>query len=171
MRLFVAIQFSSNVIHELQRIQHIFARYGRGSFTKEENLHLTLAFIGETNRCGDAIDALRQIRGRFFPLTLGGIGHFDNLYWVGIRPSPALQELQQQVTTALLEAGFAIESRAFIPHLTICRHFCPDASFDLRRVEQCLSAVTCQIRDIRLLESHRPNGRLTYTERYRITLH
>ena len=48
MRLFVAIEFESDIIESLKRVQSDLKRCGlKGRFTKEENLHLTLAFIGE----------------------------------------------------------------------------------------------------------------------------
>ena len=48
MRLFVAIEFEPDIIESLKRVQSDLKRCGlKGRFTKEENLHLTLAFIGE----------------------------------------------------------------------------------------------------------------------------
>ena len=50
MRLFLAIQLSPAVREALLTAQDALRRQGRGSFPPPENLHLTLAFLGEGQR-------------------------------------------------------------------------------------------------------------------------
>ena len=50
MRLFAAIQLSPAVREALLTAQADLRRQGRGAFPPPENLHLTLAFLGETDR-------------------------------------------------------------------------------------------------------------------------
>ena len=48
MRLFIAITLSDAMKDALIDVQNTMYEHGvRGNYTKEENLHLTLAFIGE----------------------------------------------------------------------------------------------------------------------------
>lgn len=48
MRLFIEINFNEDIIEDLVRLQAEFKRCRvAGNFTKPENLHLTLVFIGE----------------------------------------------------------------------------------------------------------------------------
>lgn len=48
MRLFIAIQLDPQMKEELTDLQLYMKRLGvRGNYSHEENLHLTLAFIGE----------------------------------------------------------------------------------------------------------------------------
>ena len=48
MRLFIAINLDDNIRDALAEMQESMRRQGvRGNYTKTENLHLTLAFIGE----------------------------------------------------------------------------------------------------------------------------
>ena len=48
MRLFIAIKFNAKVINDLVKLQAELKDCGaEGNFTRPENLHLTLAFIGE----------------------------------------------------------------------------------------------------------------------------
>ena len=48
MRLFIAINLDDNIRDALAEMQESMRRQGvRGNYTKIENLHLTLAFIGE----------------------------------------------------------------------------------------------------------------------------
>ena len=50
MRLFIAVQLSEDMRDEICRVQGDLQRMGvRGNYTLRENLHLTLAFIGEHN--------------------------------------------------------------------------------------------------------------------------
>ena len=58
MRLFVAIRFSPAVEEALWTAVGDLRRQGAGTFTRRENLHLTLAFIGETDRLEDARQAV-----------------------------------------------------------------------------------------------------------------
>ena len=80
MRLFVAIALSENMKKPLLRaISELRNVATQGNFTKEENLHLTLAFIGEvsTSRVADAKRALDKVSAHPFTLALdGGIGRF-----------------------------------------------------------------------------------------------
>ena len=61
MRLFIAIQFNEQMLDALTKLQNDLRAMGvTGNYTKRENLHLTLAFIGEYGRPGDVLDAMEQ---------------------------------------------------------------------------------------------------------------
>ena len=172
MRLFVALHLSRGAEKALIRAQDVLRRHGHGNFTRPENLHLTLAFIGHTQRIGDAIAALSQLSASAFTLTLDGLGQFgSDLYWAGIRPSPQLQSLQLQVVTLLEEEGFSFEDRVFQPHLTLCRRFRSESSVDVEAVERALGGILCPIRRVSLMESLQENGKTVYRERYGKALH
>ena len=59
----------------------------RGNYTKIENLHLTLAFIGEYGDLDALNDALASVPLEPFRLALRGYGSFGNLYWAGLTVS------------------------------------------------------------------------------------
>ena len=62
MRLFIAIQFTPEIKKELTRFQNDLKRNGlTGRFVPVENLHLTLAFIGEYPNPDDVLDVLGQV--------------------------------------------------------------------------------------------------------------
>ena len=165
MRLFVAIDFSPEVVEVLLRAANVLRRQGMGNFTRRENLHLTLAFLGETERVEAASDAVMSVKADTFPLTLEKLGHFRDLYWAGVRPSTALTALQRQVAQALTDRGFTLEDRPFRPHLTLCREFRPFASsFTTEAAEKALGTPSCIIRRVRLMQSRREKGRLIYSE-------
>ena len=61
MRLFIAIQFSPEILDALVGVQSELKSFDvRGRYSPPENLHLTLAFIGEY---GDPDRVLETMRG------------------------------------------------------------------------------------------------------------
>ena len=53
MRLFIAILFEENIINALTHFQdNLKAKGVKGNFSRRENLHITLAFIGEYGNTG-----------------------------------------------------------------------------------------------------------------------
>ena len=164
MRLFVAVEISPEVKASLQMAMDALRRQGTGNFTRPENLHLTLAFIGETARVKAAVSAIQEVEAAAFSFTLSGIGRFGDLYWAGVAPSPALAELEKQVSNLLQSQGFSLENRLFRPHLTLCRAFRPKEGFDRKVAEIALGNPVCWVDRVRLMASSRFHGRLTYTE-------
>ena len=63
MRLFIAVDVSDAVKQELERLQNHLSDY-RLNFSKPENLHLTLKFLGDcdTNVKDCVIDSLKQVK-------------------------------------------------------------------------------------------------------------
>jgi 2'-5' RNA ligase len=94
----------------------------------EENLHVTLRFIGEVaaHQAEEIDHALAALRARRFALMLAGVGTFsragrETTLWVGIERSQPLDLLQSKIETALQRAGLEPERRRFVPHLTLAR--------------------------------------------------
>ncbi len=101
----------------------------RLSWTRPENWHLTLKFLGETepDRVAAATAALAGVRFPGFTLQAGGGGFFPDgrrprVLWVGlIQGGPESAALAQAVDQALTPPGFAPEERPFTAHLTLGR--------------------------------------------------
>lgn len=170
MRLFVAIPLPETVCQALSSAQAALCNQGRGHLTAPQNLHLTLAFIGETSREQDAAAALSGIAFPSFEITVEGIDSFGDLYWAGVRPSAQLTELQQFVTQKLLDAGFLLEPRSFLPHITICRRYHASAVPDITAVQTALGSHTFKVHHFHLMQSHHLSGILTYTPRFTVNL-
>lgn len=95
-----------------------------------ENIHLTLAFIGETEeeRIKILSIMLKQACTGFgeFSFRLCSTGVFKNLrdprvLWIGIEGYEKLSELNDLVKTGLNDTGFPVEDRPFKPHVTLGR--------------------------------------------------
>ncbi len=92
-----------------------------------ENLHLTLAFLGEIPEpLLEEVDlAFRQLRAPGFDLTLSGLGLFGGrkprIAYIGAADSPGLRHLQSKVETAARSVGVALPAHRFVPHVTLAR--------------------------------------------------
>jgi len=123
-RLFVALELPENVRTRLSMLQ---GGVPGARWASDEQLHLTLRFIGEVddNVAHDIDDALAAIRAPAFTLELAGVGEFGNknprALWAGVRNSDALLHLQKKVETALQRIGLPAEERKFSAHVTLAR--------------------------------------------------
>ena len=122
MRLFIAILLSDEMKAALIEAQNaMYDRGLRGHYSPEENLHLTLAFIGDYPAAEPVLDALETVDFRPFSLSLEGIGHFGDLWWAGLRDSAALNAVARRVRRALAENDIPFDRKKFNPHITLVR--------------------------------------------------
>ena len=124
-RLFVALALPEGHRRQLARLSQ-GVRDAR--WVRDENLHLTLRFIGEVEepRVVEIADALGRVKGNRFMLTLAGIGHFQNgrsirSLWAGTEACDELVQLQNRIDNALRRAGVPPDGRRFTPHVTLAR--------------------------------------------------
>ena len=122
MRLFVAIQFDKPVLDSLVQFQSsLRAKRVTGNFTTRENLHLTLAFIGDYNDPEVVLEAMEQSSFRPMELRLDGVGAFGDLFWVGLAENKALNAYVKRLRRELATAGIPFDSKRFSPHVTLIR--------------------------------------------------
>jgi len=94
---------------------------------QDEQLHLTLRFVGEVDRplAEDLAAALAAIRSPSFELRIHGTGRFEQrssgALWAGVEPKPPLAALATKVERACQAVGLEPEHRAFHPHITLAR--------------------------------------------------
>jgi 2'-5' RNA ligase len=130
-RLFIAIDLPPKARQLLAKVQSRLKSAPAIRWTKPQQIHLTLQFLGDTPATQvEAIAAALQ-RNVFplspFTLTLNGVGVFPNLkrpgiIWVGLDgESDTLKALHRAVISATQTVGFTPEKRPFKPHLTIGR--------------------------------------------------
>jgi RNA 2',3'-cyclic 3'-phosphodiesterase len=93
----------------------------------EEQLHLTLRFIGEVERpaADDLAAELARIRAPPFELRVAGTGRFEQrssgALWAGVEPRAPVAALAAKVERACLTVSLEPERRAFHPHITLAR--------------------------------------------------
>lgn len=132
MRTFVGIGLPSDCRRAIsEAISPLRAKQKAVSWTLEQNLHVTLKFLGETpNDRIDEIGSLLEAAAIGIPpfeFAIDDAGGFPNLrsprvLWVGIRePLELVGKLQENIENALSAAGFPREGRRFHPHITVGR--------------------------------------------------
>ena len=170
MSVFIAIQFSEAVKDGLMDTVSRLKECSGGNFTRRENLHLTLAFLGEVRSPLGAIRAMEVVSATPFELILERLGMFHrdggSIVWEGVRITATLTALHKQLTDNLAAEGFIPEIRPFRPHLTLVREADVDSdNLDVlsKNTPRLKSTVTC----ISLMKSELIRGILTYKEIYR----
>lgn len=136
-----------------------------GSATKGENIHLTLAFLGDTNP--SRLAALCRIAAgippsatRAFDLVIRKIGYWkhNGVLYAGADCLPdELGKLVQALHGALSADGFMLESRPYRPHITLMRQASCSALPELRE------PVTWKAREWMLIRSDQTSGGPVYT--------
>ncbi len=167
MRLFIAINFSTETKSRLLALRdELRAHSSSGNFSLPENLHLTLAFLGECDikQTADAETAMDSVRFEPFYLTIERVGRFrrngGDIFWAGVREDKTLLDFQRNLTDNLIATGFSLDKRKYNPHITLGREVVADWS--PRRVEAFGETVS----SIELMKSERVQGKLTYMAIY-----
>lgn len=154
MRLFVALDMDEAIRQKLAEfVADVSAHTPSVRFVGAESFHVTLKFIGETDRVDEIRQALAGVHSGSFEVSFRGFGFFPaptrpRVFWAGIEAGPELAELSARVNQALHAVGFAAEAGPYRPHLTLARSGSgsprgrrgdhPDAK--LHAVQQYLSA-------------------------------
>lgn len=99
-----------------------------GRRMRRENLHLTLAFLGEQADAltGTLTGILKNLPKADLPLALDRLGYFprQRIVWAGTHDAPAaLFDLHRQLSDGLKHAGVHFDTRlSFMPHVTLARN-------------------------------------------------
>ena len=125
-RLFFAIWPDAGAAQSLRALALELASRAGGRAVPMEKIHLTLAFLGEVGaeRADALVDAAGVVREAPFAMAFDQVGSFRRarVAWVGTaEPPQPLLRLQSALDEALRARGFALEARAFTPHVTLVR--------------------------------------------------
>lgn len=173
MRLFIAINLNDEIKdHLTAAIRELSRKAENGNFTRRENLHLTLVFLGEvgTDRLGAVKSAMNRVKGEPFLLSFSGFGRFKrrggDIHWAGIDKSEVLFDIRKQLAAEMEKAGFSLEDREYSPHLTLGREV--RLSNPAESIYESLPPVKQEmtVSRISLMKSERIGGKLVYTEIY-----
>jgi len=168
MRLFIAINLSEEERKQVLAVQNeLKVKATRGNFTREENFHLTLAFLGEIPQtkvqviekvmddascgtfslCFHKIDAFRRSGG--------------SIYYLAAKPEEKAEKLSEYLRQTLSKRGFTMDDKRFVPHLTLGREIMMAKDETIH-----VLPITSDVTKISLMKSERINGTLTYTSIY-----
>jgi 2'-5' RNA ligase len=174
-RVFFAIEFEEDFKKYLWDIQQIIKQNSlKGNFTRQDNFHLTLKFIGEVEpaeieNLKKAIDVVTVNRVSF-SLVTSELGQFPRrnkkIIWLGLEESTALQQLHSDLENFLEKQGYEKEKRSYTPHITLGREVVLNCDFqELQRVVK-IETQEIPVQKVSLMESTRVEGKLTYISVY-----
>ncbi len=129
MRTFVAVFPPPEVRREALSWARCLPSHDRVRWTRPENVHLTLKFLGDVR--AEVQDGIRAVLGEVcaehapFDAVLAELGAFPStrrakILWMGVSAgSDRLRSLAADVDDALAPLGFEREKRPYVPHLTL----------------------------------------------------
>ncbi|NNM75789.1 RNA 2',3'-cyclic phosphodiesterase [Sphingomonas sp. ID1715] len=124
-RLFVAIRPPLAI---RARLLDLMEGVAGARWQDDEQLHITLRFIGEVDghQAEDVAAALAGVRQPPFEIALNALGKFGsrgrvNTLWAGVAPREPLAALHRKIDHALVRTGLEPERRAYLPHITLAR--------------------------------------------------
>ena len=123
-RLFTAIEIPSSVALSLSLMR---GGLPGARWIDQENYHVTLRFIGDTDHrtADEIVHGLARIRRRSFSLRLNGLSAFGgnkpHSVHARLDPCPAMTELQGEQERIMQRIGLKPEGRKFVPHVTLAR--------------------------------------------------
>ena len=184
MRLFIAVNFDGEAKRRILAVQERIREEAKGGkFSPPENLHMTLAFLGETPE--ERLQAVKEAMvcsarqgGKSVPsfeITLSNTGFFrrghKELWWLGTDSKEnngnlgSLKELQSRLSAELRARNFSIESRPFTAHITLGREIQSSSANGLWPFKT--ETIVIPVKRLSLMQSRHTAGQkniLVYTE-------
>lgn len=179
MRVYIAIDFEDNIKNYFDNItSHIKKHCIKGSFTRKNNFHLTIRFIGEADdfqiaKIKEVIDqAVLKISP--FKLLVNNLGIFKrkntNILWIGVEESSVLSELYNELSILLKGFKIPFHDKLFMPHITLGRRvLLPEDSEDLNSLIP-FEKTSIPVKSISLMASKEENGKLNGVPIYKVNL-
>jgi len=130
-RAFIGFFTTRRVQEAAERIRREATPKLNGKWVEPHNLHLTFQFLGEVSRPQliDVIKALQEVARSFAPFTITykGLGVFPDarkarVLWMGVsKGANRLKALAKEIERKNARYGIKPSSKAFVPHVTLCR--------------------------------------------------
>lgn len=127
MRLFIALDIDDSIRRRIAT----FVEGMRGfapdvRFVGPESFHITLKFLGETDKLEPIVAALKEVHGQPIAMTFRGYGFFPGaknarVFWTGIEAGQELQNLVSEIDKEMTGLGFEREKGPYRAHLTLAR--------------------------------------------------
>ena len=163
MRLFIAICFDENMLDALSEIQDDLWRCGvRGSYTPRENLHMTIAFIGEYDDPEQVEEVMQKVPLRSFSVKLGGYRPFRDMFFAEFEENENLKEYVKRLRKALLEEEISFDRKKFMPHVTLIRR--ADCIKGKAFLPEFRESDAMRVNGISLMKSEQGRHGMVYTE-------
>lgn len=168
MRLFIAYKLSDNTKNAIINYQNNMKKMGiTGNYSHKENLHITLAFIGEVdkNNYEKIKESIKNYRFEKTNIHISGIGSFSEVVYAHVDYNEYLNNVAKQLRKILDNNKIEYSKSKFKAHITLIRQ--PNSDVKSIMKNQDLH-IDDDLKEIILYESTRINGKLTYIEKLKL---
>ena len=160
-RVFFALRPDEHVRAGIARTAQSMHRVMHGRQARSESLHLTLAFIGDTDveNLQRLLSPPANVFGPAFLLTLDDWGCWPRncIGWTAPTRIPGpLRDLVANLERWLRSAGFNMEHRTFAPHVTLIRNA------QCAQMPDAMSPIEWQVNEFSLIRSQPAQGGHNY---------
>ena len=163
MRLFIAICFDENMLDSLVEIQDDLMSCGvEGNYTPRENLHMTLAFIGEYDDPEQIVEVMQNVPLRSFSVKLSGYAPFKDMIFANLEENENLRDYVKRLRSALLEEEIPFDRKKFLPHVTLVRK--AECTRGKAFLPEFWDSESMRVNGISLMKSERGKHGMVYTE-------
>ncbi len=163
MRLFIAICFDEEMLDSLVEIQDDLMRSGvKGSYTPRENMHMTLAFIGENDDPEQILEVMKNVPLRSFSVKLSGYGPFRDMFFANLEENENLRDYVKRLRKALVDEEISFDRKKFLPHVTLVRR--AECSKGKELLPELEESEPMRVNGISLMKSERGRHGMIYTE-------
>lgn len=164
MRLFIALPFDNDTKEKLISAQSKLKLCGvRGNFTAIENLHLTLAFIGEARDPKPALAALGSVEPPSVSLRFSRPLMLRDILTAGLERNAGFEKYAGELRSALDLAGVEYDRKPFRGHVTLVRRSELPPGLDLSECLKPLEGMEIPVREICLMKTDFINNRPRYS--------
>lgn len=163
-RLFVAVQLSEQMKNSLVEVMHDMKNQGVvGSYVPKQNLHMTLTFIGETDKRQQIQEIMSEIGFQPFRIALTEAGNFGDTQWIGVKGNQKLKGYVNELQKRLREEGIPFDGKKFTPHITLLRKTKASRPYTVKAPK-----LDMNVEKISLMKSEFKDGKPVYKEMFSV---
>lgn len=169
MRLFIALELKDDIKDKISNYQSELKNKGvRGNFSRRENLHITLAFVGE---CGketmkEIQNALYDLDEKPFDIVFSGFDFFSGVLYLDVEKNEHFDNLASNVRNALDKKNIDYDRKKAKAHVTILRKPEIPDGLNIKELGKKIHFEAKNVNSVVLYESTRINGILMYIKKY-----
>lgn len=161
MRIFYAVNFKEEIKELIYQEILKVNDNNLASFTRKENIHLTIYFVGEIDKMklDYYIEVLSNIKFNKFEIEVEGFDFFEKkdgkIWFLKVKENLILGDIYKQITKKL-----SLSQTNYIPHITLARRL-KNNQFILK---SNLASLKIEVDSISLMESRFVNNKIAYIE-------
>lgn len=162
MRLFIGIKLDELSVKKIKNYyKYFYSENITGNFTDVNNLHLTLAFLGEVNeeKIEKICDIINSLNLDFNQIKINHFTKLKDMLIGEVYKDDKLMMVRNELIEKLKNIGFKFEKLDFYPHITLIRKV---MNLKPLKVIDSDIEIISNFKKITLFESTRINNKLVY---------